>query len=282
MQKNSVATAALSVILGLSLSYSANAALVVADFNDNTPGQLAGQGGGTNLSGTWAASTNPAVVAGDLVAPLSTHYATPQSAGTPQSVQNQNTAATNANGQSTRTVATPLQGTIWFSFLVNPIDANARAGISFNTSSAAAGGARMDAVGTGFFIAYPLTPGVTLTNVFTTGTNHLVVGEVIMNEGGGANTNDHLRLWVDPDVNTLTESTTTNRVFDAATADWLPSGITSIAVQSYGNGSSLGGIVDAVRVSDGPNAAGDVGVPEPTGLALLGLGCVALFTRRRK
>ena len=136
MQMNRLATVALTAIIGLTATYSAKAAIVVADFNDNLPGQLAGQGGGTNLSGTWAASTNPAVVPGDLIAPLSTNYATPQSVGVPQSVQNLNTAATNANGQTTRTVATPLSGTIWFSFLVNPIDANARAGISFNTSTA--------------------------------------------------------------------------------------------------------------------------------------------------
>jgi hypothetical protein len=277
MRTTRLAAAALAAIIGLNVTYSARATVVVADFNDNTLGQLAGQAGGTSLTGTWAGATNPQVVAGNLVAPLSTNYAVPQSAGPAQSVQNTNTAATSGSGQDTRPTAATLAGTVWFSFLLNPIDANARAGISFNTSGASASGARMDAAGAGFFISYS---NQTLPNVFTTGSTHLVVGEVIVNEGGG--NNDHLRVWVDPDVSTLTESTTTNRVFDAATADWVASGITSIAVQSYGNGSSLGGIVDAIRVSDGPNAAGDVGVPEPTGLALLALGCVGLFSRRRK
>jgi hypothetical protein len=280
MPINRLFAPACAAMLCLMWAPGVRASLIVADFNDNTLGQLAGQAGGAGLSGNWAGATNPQVVTGDLSAPVATHYATPQSAGIAQSVQTTNTTSTSATGQDARGAAATLTGTVWFSFLVNPIDANARAGISFNISGPAASGARLDTVGTGLFLSYGASQ--TVPNAFTTGSAHLVVGEVIINEGGGANTNDHLRVWVDPDVTTLTESTTTGRVFDAATADWVANGITSLAVQSYGIGTTQGGIVDAVRASDGPNAAGDVGVPEPAGVGMLVLGCIAVFTRRRR
>jgi hypothetical protein len=258
----------------------AGASVVIVDFNDNNPGQLVGQAGGQGLSGTWASSTNPQVVAGDLTAPASTHYAVAQSSGTAQSLQTTaSTGSTNTNGQASRGTAVTLTGTVWFSFLADAIDANARVGMSFNASGAGASGSRIDLVGTGLFVSYGA--GQTLTNAQSTGATHLYVGEVVINESG---TNDHLRLWLDPDVNTLTESTTAGKVFEGSTANWVGDGITSIAVQTYG-ASTPGGILDAVRVSDGPTAFTDVTgatpVPEPAACAGLLGAAGALGLRRR-
>jgi hypothetical protein len=268
--------AASCAVVGSVLASNANAALVVVDFNDLAPGQLNGQAGGTGTSNTWAASTKPQVVAGDLVAPAATHYALAQSAGAAQSVRT-TANSTNNDGQSTRTLPAAINGTVWFSFLVNPNDDNSRAGMSFNTSLGNASGARMDAVGTGLFVSYG---NVTMSNTLTTNATHLLVGQVVVDAAGN---NDRLRLWLDPDVNTLTEDTPT--VFEGTNADWVGAGITSVAVQSYG-ASTSGGTVDAIRVSNNPTAQQDVTgvapVPEPASLALCALGATALLGRRRR
>lgn len=276
MRMNGVCAAACASLVGLAMAGSAGATLVVADFNDLNAGPLLGQAGGTGFSGSWIASANPQVVAGDLTAPAATNYAITQSAGTAQSVRSTGTSDA-TNGQSSRALSTPLAGTVWFSFLLNAPDATSRAGISFNSTGSGAGGARMDASGTSFFISYGA--GVTQTNRFTLGQTALVVGQVVVDENG---TNDRLRLWINPDVSTLNENTTTNRVFDASNANWVNSSITSVALQSYGSSTS-GGFVDAVRASDGPNAFFDAtGVPEPTGLASVLVGGLALVARRRR
>jgi len=276
MFRSRIVAAAACAVVGLAVANTANAALVVVDFNDLAAGQLNGQAGGTGTSGTWGASTNPQVVAGDLTAPAATHYALTQSAGTAQSIRT-TANSTNADGQSTRTLPAALNGTVWFSFLVNPNDANSRAGISFNTSLSAASGARIDVVGTGLFVSYG---NVTLANAQTTNANHLLVGQVVVDAAGN---NDRLRLWLDPDVSTLTENTA--RVFEGTNADWVGAGITSVAVQSYG-ASTSGGTVDAIRLSNDPDAqsavTGFAPVPEPTTLGLVGIAASSLLARRRR
>lgn len=285
MSRSRIVVAAACAVVGLAFANTANAALVVVDFNDLATGNLAGQTGGSGMStNAWAGAANPQVVSGDLTAPASTHYAVPQSAGTAQSVQTTATNSAAGTGQDARTTASTLTGTVWFSFLANPNDAQARAGISFNTSGGSASGARMDFTSGGaLFVSYGA--GGNAGPNQTVGVTHLVVGEVIIDESG---LNDHLRLWVDPDVQTLTESTTTGRVLDAATSDWVGSGITSVAVQSY-TGSTTGapgGTVDAVRVSNNATAQQDVTgfvpVPEPTTLGLAAIAASSLLVRRRR
>jgi hypothetical protein len=274
--------AASCAAVGSLFAANANAAQVVIDFNDLATGQLVGQAGGTGTSGTWADSTIPQVVAQNVTAPAATHYALTQP-GTAQSVRGAS-GSTNTDGQSTRALASTLNGTVWFSFLVNPNDSGARGGISFNATGKAAGGARMDAVGTGFFLSNAAGSPATLTNTpsLTLNTGHLVVGELIVNQSA---TDDYLRLWIDPDVQTLTESTTAGRVFDGLNGDWVGNGITSLAVQSYG--ATGGGTVDAIRVSNDPTAQIDVTgfgtpTPEPGSLALAALGAGTLLARRRR
>jgi hypothetical protein len=270
--------AASCAVVSAVLASNANAAQVVVDFNDLVAGQLNGQAGGTGTSNTWAASTKPQVVAGDLVAPAATHYALTQSAGNAQSVRT-TANSTNADGQSTRTLPAALTGTVWFSFLVNANDANSRAGMSFNTSLSSASGARVDVAGGNLFVSYG---NVTLSNTQTIGDTHLIVGQVVVDAGG---INDRLRLWLDPDVNTLSEDATTARVFEGTASDWVGAGITSVAVQSYGVSTS-GGTVDAIRVSNNATAQQDVTgvapVPEPGTLALGTLAAGALLGRRRR
>ena len=274
--------AASCAAVGSLFAASANAGQVVVDFNDLNTGQLAGQAGGTGTSGNWSASTIPQVIAQNVTAPAATHYTLAQS-GTAQSVRG-TSGSTNTDGQSTRALASTLNGTVWFSFLVNPNDSGARGGISFNATGNAAGGARMDAVGSGFFLSNAAGSNATLTNPpsLTLNTGHLVVGEVIVNQ---SDTDDYLRLWIDPDVQTLTESTTTGRVFDGLNGNWVGDGITSLAVQSYGT--TGGGTVDAIRISNNPTAQSDVTgfgtpTPEPGSLTLCFLAAAPLLARRRR
>jgi len=62
-------------------------------------------------------------------------------------------------------------------------------------------------------------------------------------------------------------------------------GITSVAVQSYG-ASTSGGTVDAIRLSNDPDAqsavTGFAPVPEPTTLGLVGIAASSLLARRRR
>jgi hypothetical protein len=275
--------AASCAVVGCLLATNAQAGQILLDFNDLTTGTLNGQAGGTGVTGSWSGDPNPQVISGNLTAPTATHYTLAQSAGTAQSIRT-TASSTNLNGQDVRAAANaPLAGTVWFSFLVNPNDTNARAGISFNASGPAAGGARMDAVGSGFFLSNAAGAGATTSPVtLALNTAHLVVGEVIVNQ---SNTDDYLRLWIDPDVQTLTESTTTGRIFDGLNGDWVSNGITSVAVQSYG--STGGGTVDAVRVSNTTTAQSDVTgfgtpTPEPGSLAFCALAAAPLLARRRR
>jgi hypothetical protein len=279
MSRSWIAAASCAVV-GCILANNAQAGQVVLDFNDLTAGNLSGQAGGTGMTGSWAGTTNPQVVSGDLTAPASTHYALAQSAGTPQSIRT-TVSSTSATGQDYRSTAATLGGTVWFSFLVNPNDSNSRAGISFNTSGSSASGARIDVNGSSLFVSYGA--GSNLSSTQTTNANHLFVGEIVVDESG---TSDHLRLWIDPDVQTLNESTTAGRILDGTGSDWVGSGITAVAVQSYGNSSS-GGTVDAIRVSNDPTAQIDVTgfgtpTPEPGSLALCALGAGTLLARRRR
>lgn len=274
-------------MLLIPLAPAARATLVTADFNDNTPGQLQGQSGGSGFatSSVWAGATGPAVVSGDLTAPASTHYAIAQTSGTAQSLQSANTVTSGA-GQDNRAPAATLAGTVWFSFLVNPASSNARGGIGFNTTGATSTDPRILAVGTTLYVGYgsssttPVGP-ITVANQFTVGQTSLVVGRIIINDNG---TNDRISVWVNPDVTALASASPPTPAVDTATLNQFDNGLTQLTLSSYtGSSGTAAGVVDAVRVSDNPTAQTDVtGVPEPASCGLIALAGALLLPRRRR
>lgn len=265
------------------------AAVVYADFNDNTLGALgsfsagAGQGGGSGFLGgdVWANTGTISVIAGDLSAPAGTNYALTQG-GTAQSTQGTFTGGR----QTTRATATTM-GTasgVWFSFLLNQPTNNSRGGITFNQNAAAPANLRIVATGTDLRIGLGATlqpPGGGAT--LTLATDTLVLGQLLIDAGG----DETLNLWVNPDVSggiaglgaadaSLTEQ--------AAAVD---GGINRVGVQSYSS-DNQGGIVDALVVSDAadPNQAfadvtGVTVIPEPSSALLTLLAALGILKRRR-
>ena len=234
------------------------AGTAVADFNDLVEGQLsnftagAGQAGGSGFdpdpSNTWGNTGTIITIAGDLAAPASTNYSFTQGV-TPISAQGTFTAGR----QATRALAAPLVGsTVWFSFLLNQPTENSRGGITFNQNGSSPGDPRIVATGgdlrLGLATIQP--PGGGANGVITIGETALVLGRLTIDTLGGEETLD---VWINPDVsngeaglpaptNTLTQEAPT---FDA--------GISRLGVQTYSS-DGLGGIVDALIVSDEPNA----------------------------
>ena len=278
-----------SLFLLSAISTTSHAAVVYADFNDNTLGALssftagAGQGGGTGfLAGdVWANTGLISVISGDLSAPAGTNYAITQgSAVGAHKVQNQTTTVR----QTTRAVATTM-GTssgIWFSFLLNQPTTNSRGGITFNqlASQAMPGDPRIVATGTDLRVGLAVlqTTGTTIS----LGVDTLIVGLLEINPSG----NESISLWVNPDVsggiaglgapdNSLTEQ-----------AASLDAGVTRVGIQSYAS-DSQGGIFDAFILSDNSDAnqafadVTGVLIPEPTSGTLALLGGLLILRRRR-
>lgn len=228
-----------------------------ADFNDLVGGVLAGQAGGDGLSATWGNSTALEVVAGDLTAPAATGLPGTQS-GMPQSVQSQSGAAV----QSTRALATPLTGTVWFSFLLQQPNAAARGGLTFNSNAASAAVVpRVVAVGGSIFIDYGTdAQDRWISNVLTLGQTALVVGRIELDVADGV---DRLSVWVDPDVAELGAADAVLEGNDA-----FGPAVTRIGVTSYQVNGAVGGIVDRVAIADGPFAYAEVTGAAPAEYAL--------------
>ena len=123
----------LALLCLLSAASPATAAVVYADFNDNTLGTLgsatvgAGQQGGSGfLAGdTWANTGTIDVIPGDLSAPISTNYAITQGSA----VGSHSAQGDFANGrQATRATAATLgtSSDVWFSFLLHQPTNNSR------------------------------------------------------------------------------------------------------------------------------------------------------------
>jgi hypothetical protein len=268
----------------LAAANTARATILTADFNDLTTGTLSGKAGGTGWSGNWSGSAATDVVAGDLT---STLYNVPQS-GTPQKIQNLNN---NGIRQSFRSPSTSPTGTVWFSLLALADSAQARAGLTLNTTSTVS---PFDVTGNN----YAYFVGGTLNYSFGAGTagtlsgfslgTHLLVGKLVIAPAGG---NDSLTLWADPnlianpDINTITPaftSPTNANVLDSIT-------IVGALMARAVDGTTVTGTaqVDNIRFSDGggnsTTAFNDVtNVPEPTGTAALALAAaLGLFHRRR-
>lgn len=237
---------------------SAGQAQVVYDnFNDKAAGDLRGQGGGGGWENVWAGSVSGGtgtidISTGDLTAPAETHFALVQS-GTPQSIQG---TSSSIRGDSRQVaLAAPLEGSVWFSFLVRNDSDGSRGGIYFN-----------DPQGVGDYT--PSDPRITtsghqlkvlvtqnggqdsvLDNIFVTGRTALVLGRVDFNAAAG---NERLRVWIDPDVAALAEP-----LVDNASGDFGDR-IDLVGVMDYYSGSSPGATIDMLTLSDNAWAYMDV------------------------
>jgi hypothetical protein len=254
-------------LLAFSAGQVLHAGTVIADFNDLAPGDLNGKTGGTGFAASaWinnsagTAETFIDVVTGNLTAPAATNYSLPQS-GAAQSAQNTN----GTTSLQTRALATPLTGdTVWFSFLLNQptaspgVTTGSRGGICLNQATTFHDPNNPRIMGLGSQLTAWLTGNndVVVNSAFTAGTTAVVLGRILVSDTG----NETLSLWVNPNVNALGTPTATH-----SGANWVgPTGITSVSVQSYGG--SNGGIVDAFRISDDPDAYAQVTgstIPDP-------------------
>lgn len=269
--------------VSVALTAACQSAVVYADFNDNAAGTLgsftagAGQAGGIGfLAGdVWANTGTVNVVAGDLVAPASTNYGLSQS-GTPQSAQG--TFA--AGRQTTRAIATTMTGTIWFSYLFNQVSIDSRSGITFNQNGSSPGDPRVVAAGDRLRIGLGSLQSAAQGTAVAFNQTYLLVGRLTIDAVG----DEVIDLWLDPDVSLgsgalgMPDNTWTG---DQTSLD---GGITRIGVQSYSS-DNMGGLIDALRVSDGPNGFADVTgavIPEPSASLLLCLAFGGFFLRRQR
>jgi len=264
-----ILTTGMSVAFG-SLGYGA----VVQDFNDLNPGLMSGQGGGVGLLGNWAGTGTIDVIAGDLDSPL---YSRPQS-GTSQSVQGDYSQGR----QNNRNLASPMSGSIWFSFLVNNPTVPAsgtggsRGGISFNNTGYSPGAPRVLSAGR-HLVVNPV--GNTLAwrdNQFTANQTGLVVGQMIVGPG-----NDSINVWVDPDLMANTDIWNHPTTYSSTAYNFADS-ISGLGVMTYASGGGTGAIVDNVLLGNSQFAV--TGVPEPSTFLIWSLGLLGLawYARRRR
>jgi hypothetical protein len=255
----------------------AQALTLRADFNDlsTLPAGLKGAATGTGFIAAWDGTGTENVVAGDL-SYTGGGYVAPQSGARPGKVQGNY----NQPRQNTRGVAAAMAGEVWFSVLFNNPDATAHAGLSLNPSTngdPAAGAVErlIELAGGTLTFAADGTTLATASKSLAVGQTHLLLGKLTAEDGL-----DALSIWADPaDLNNLGAADLS--VTDSDLLDTL----TALGLYSYNPagpaGSAAGGYIDALRVSNEPDAFRQVtGVPEPS--TLFALGVAALLTRRRK
>jgi hypothetical protein len=261
-----------------------SAAMIVADFNDLTIGTLNNKGGGTGLSGNWTGSAGGSVVANDLT---STLYNRPQ-AGNARRARSENSSGLR---QNYRTIAVSPTGTVWFSFLARAEASASQAGLSINapTPTPFNDPGTFYAYLSGSTLQYQFGAGTagSAANVATVNSTALVVGRITIAGSGGA---DAVTLWVNPDLIANPNIDAYTPVYNNASVNALDTfSHIGVVASRFDGGNTGAGNVDNIRISDGNgNAAtaytdvtGVTAVPEPTSLALLSLGGVALLGRRR-
>jgi hypothetical protein len=263
----------------------ARATLLVADFNDLAPGGINGKAGGTGFTGNWSGSAIGQVVANNLTSAL---YAITQT-GTAQRYRNDNSQGLR---QNYRTPAVSPTGTVWFSFLARAEQSGDRAGLSLNAPT----GTPFNDTGTvyayltGSTLNYQFGTGTagTVINAAPVGTTALVVGRMVIAGSGGA---DSIQLWINPDLMANPDINAYAPVYSSSSVHFLDSIATVGAVAArVDGGTSGGGNVDSIRISDGGGDPGQAyydvtGVPEPSSVVLLAIGAMgglAYRWRRRR
>ena len=249
----------------------AHSTLVVADFNDVSIGPITNVTGGTGFTTSkWQFSGEPEVVAGNLTSPF---YHCGQT-GTAQRVQTINASLGGGDCQVGRTLSTPLIGTVWFSFLAQLADTNDRVALAFNVTSNRSDNATRDGdfvfVGSSsagdlgqFRVRLGDNSFTVASNLTQNGTSvNLVLGQIIINDPASlGGTNDTVHVWLNRWLTGVNDAKqlpapdfTTNGI------NWIFQGaISNIGVVSYESGPSAdGGIIDAIRLSDGTSGLIDV------------------------
>lgn len=272
-----------------------SAAVVVADFNDLALGDLRSSNvnqpgdSGTGFSDAyWATNTGvPRIVAGDLSAPSGTNYAVTQ-AGNARSFQSTSYTINDATDRRQgRTLATPLSGVVWFSFLVNNTATDRSAGLDFNVPTSNVGTTTVSRIVIEGTTLRVLNAGAvesaSIGNAIMLGQTALVVGRIEIGASGVTAGNDVVNLWINPVLDGNPGNMGTS-IWGSNNTNFLgsASSISILGLQSYstltGSGQN-GGILDSVRLSDGANGYFDVTgispIPEPSTVAAL-TGAVAL------
>lgn len=262
----------------LAAPQAAEAALVVADFNDLQTGDLTNQTGGSGFTGPWQGhSAWPDVVAGDLSSDL---YPMQQT-GAGRAVQNP--------GTDSAKIIRPMDqmdGTIWFTVLLNNVAQQGRVGLAFNgVSTGAAGPNPLDLILVDNQLRIRSNYSGTEQTLASAdgsgrGNTQLVLGRITVNSSG---TNDQVSVWLNPDLTQLTDpSELPAPLYDAAPGDLVGNGVSNIGIITYsGSLPQAGGIIDHIRLSNNDNGFYEVtGVPEPSVIGLLGAGGAVMAARR--
>jgi hypothetical protein len=222
------------------------------DFNDipgALPRSIQFQNSGTNFFGPWDFTTTQNVIAGNLTTSVG-GYNRPQSGSTPGKLF----GTFNAFRQSGCSLDAPMNGTLWFSVLVDNTDATGAAGISFNPTAFGDTTNNIQLIGTTLSVTLANT---TTNNVATLSLNnvHLLLGKLTITSG-----NDTLSIWADP----ASLSSLSAPVFTSSSVNFLSS-LASMGTISYNTSkSNAGGYLDALIVSNSPTAFIDVtGVSVP-------------------
>lgn len=257
-----------------------------ANFNDIAAGGLSSKTGGSGFTSSWSGSATFNVIAGDLNSSL---YWLNQG-GTPQSVRaGNNSTPAPLLRQEFRVFSAPYSGEVWFSILQKNAIATDRSGLSFNAPTGTPfnnpGSAFLYFTDTSIVYRFGDASDQTIASPVTAGDTGLVVGRMIINGSGAADT---VNIWVNPslpqnatpaDLLAITPNINSSALHFADSLTHV--GL--IAWKDAAGGS--GGIVDNFAISDGGGVA-DLGfadvVPEPSMLSAMGLGGLGMLARRRR